>query len=219
MEKDEWLNSSQAANLIGCHAQSIRRWEKEGKIKAYRTPGGQRRFKRSEVEQLTGIAIGIVQLRTVCYGRVSTSSQRDDLDRQIEFLSARYPEAEIISEIGSGLNFRRRKFIAILKRIVSGDIQCLVVAHPDRLCRFGFDLVQWLCAEFNCELVVQGNRKLSPEQELITDMLSIVHCFSSRLYGLRKYRKPIEQELRTQSIQEIPKHSAKQECENSGISL
>lgn len=123
------------------------------------------------------------------------------------------------SEIGSGLNFRRRKFTAILKRIVSGDIQCLVVAHPDRLCRFGFDLIQWLCKEFSCELVVLDNRFLSPEQELITDMLSIVHCFSSRLYGLRKYRKQLGEELRTESIQEVEKSSAKQECENSCISL
>ncbi|MBR8833827.1 MAG: IS607 family transposase [Stigonema ocellatum SAG 48.90 = DSM 106950] len=219
MEKDEWLNASEAAGIIGCHAQSIRRWSNEGKIKAYRTPGGQRRFKRSEVERFTGIATESISNRTVCYGRVSTSSQRDDLERQIDFLGTRYPEAEIISEVGSGLNFRRHKFTAILKRIVSGDIQRLVVAHPDRLCRFGFDLVQWLCTEFNCELVVLDNHKLSPEQELITDMLSIVHCFSSRLYGLRKYRKQLEEELRTQSIQEIEKYSAKQECENSCISL
>ncbi|BAZ12351.1 ISSoc2, resolvase [Calothrix sp. NIES-4071] len=193
MEKDEWLNSSQAANLIGCHAQSIRRWEKEGKIKAYRTPGGQRRFKRSEVEQFTGLATERVRLRTVCYGRVSTSGQRDDLDRQIDFLGTRYPEAEIISEVGSGLNFRRRKFIAILKRIVSGDIQRLVVAHPDRLCRFGFDLIQWLCAEFNCELVVLDNRKLSPEQELVTDVRREV----VRLVDT------IPQELRSSLLQEI----------------
>jgi putative resolvase len=219
MDKDEWLNSSQAARLIGCHAQSIRRWEKEGKIKAYRTPGNQRRFKRSEVEQLAGFAAKSLGLVTVCYGRVSTSGQRDDLERQIEFLSKRYPESEIISEVGSGLNFKRRKFIAILKRVVSYDIQRLVVAHPDRLCRFGFDLVQWLCTEFGCELVVLDNRKLSPEQELITDMLSIVHCFSSRLYGLRKYRKQLSIELRSEQPEAIQKHTAKQECENSGISL
>ncbi|RUT02526.1 IS607 family transposase ISTko1 [Dulcicalothrix desertica PCC 7102] len=219
MENSEWLNSSQAANLIGCHAQSIRRWEKEGKIKAYRTPGGQRRFKRSEVEQFTGLATLTVQKRTVCYGRVSTNGQRDDLDRQIDFLGTRYPEAEIISEIGSGLNFRRHKFITILKRVVSGDIQRLVVAHPDRLCRFGFDLIEWLCTEFDCELVVLDNRKLSPQEELINDMLSIVDCFSSRLYGLRKYRKQLALELRTESFQEVAKHSSKLECQDSGISL
>jgi excisionase family DNA binding protein len=219
MEKDEWLNSSQAANLIGCHAQSIRRWEKEGKIKAYRTPGGQRRFKRSEVEQFTGLATESHQKRTVCYCRVSTSSQRDDLDRQIDLLGTRYPEAEIFGEVGSGLNFRRHKFIAILKRVVSGDIQRLVVAHPDRLCRFGFDLIEWLCTEFGCELVVLDDRKFSPQEELALDVISIVACFSSRLHGLRKYRKELAVELRTEPLEEVAKHSSKQECENIGISL
>jgi excisionase family DNA binding protein len=218
-KENEWLTPAEAARLMGCHAQSLRRWEKEGKIKAYRTPGNQRRFQRSEVERLAGFAVEPVRLVTVCYGRVSTSNQRDDLERQINYLSQRYPEAEIVSEIGSGLNFKRRKFVALLKRVVSGDIQRLVVAHPDRLCRFGFDLVEWLCTQFGCELVVLNDRKLSPEQELITDMLSIVHCFSSRLYGLRKYRKQIGEELRPEQIQEITEYTPEQECQDTGISL
>jgi predicted site-specific integrase-resolvase len=89
------------------------------------------------------------------------------LERQVDYLSQRYPEAEIVAEIGSGLNFKRGKFIAVLKRIMSGDIQRLVVAHPDRLCRFGFDLVEWLCKEFGCELVVLNERKLSLRKAVI----------------------------------------------------
>lgn len=95
------------------------------------------------------------------------------------------------SDIGSGLNFRRRKFLTILERVLSGDVQRLVVAHPDRLVRFGFELVKWLCERTGCKLVVLNERKLSPEQELVADMLSIIHCFSSRLYGKRKYQKQV----------------------------
>jgi excisionase family DNA binding protein len=218
-KENEWLTPAEAARLMGCHAQSLRRWEREGKIKAHRTPGNQRRFRKEDVERLSGFTVEPVRLFTVCYGRVSTSSQRDDLERQIDYLSQRYPEAEIVAEIGSGLNFKRGKFIAVLKRIMSGDIQRLVVAHPDRLCRFGFDLVEWLCKEFGCELVVLNERKLSPEQELITDMLSIVDCFSSRLYGLRKYQKQISEELRQEQLQEIPESSPEQECQDISISL
>lgn len=86
-----------------------------------------------------------------------------------------------------GLNFKRRKLNAILEGIISGDIQCLVVAHKDRLARFGFDLIEWLCEKFDCKLVVLYQQKYSPQAELVQDVLSVVHCFSSRLYGLRKY--------------------------------
>jgi predicted site-specific integrase-resolvase len=100
--------------------------------------------------------------------------------------------------MGSGLNFRRRKLNAILERIISGDIQCLVVAHKDRLARFGFDLIEWLCEKFECKLVVLYQQKYSPQAELVQDMLSAVHCFRSRLYGLRKYEKQLREDSEIQ---------------------
>ncbi|WP_293036132.1 recombinase family protein [Moorena sp. SIO1F2] len=104
---------------------------------------------------------------TVCYARVSTYSQRDDFERQAELLRSKFPEAEHISEIGSGLNFRRGQFLAILDRFLRGDLQCLVVAHPDRLLRFAIELVRWLCEKNQCQLMVWGECKLSKEQELV----------------------------------------------------
>lgn len=106
------VTPKEAAKLLGVHVSSLRRWENEGKLKAIRTPGGQRRFILEEVEKAAGIPRAI---RTVCYGRVSTHSQQEDLQRQLEHLRTKYPEAEIISEIGSGLNFRRKKFLSILE--------------------------------------------------------------------------------------------------------
>jgi excisionase family DNA binding protein len=188
----KYVTPKQAAKALSVNVSSLRRWENEGRITAIKTPGGQRRYSLEEIEKAAGTPRTVV---TVLYARVSTSSQRDDLERQLEFLRSRFPEAESISEVGSGLNFRRRRFLAILDRIFTGDIQRLVVAHPDRLVRFGFELVKWLCDKTECELVVLNERKLSPEQELVQDMLSIVHCFSSRLYGLRKYSKQVKQAL------------------------
>ncbi len=207
------VTPKEAAKILGVHVSSLRRWENEGKLKAIRTPGGQRRFILEEVEKVGGMPRTI---RTVCYGRVSTHSQQDDLQRQLDHLRQRYPEAEIISEVGSGLNFRRKKFLSILERVIDGDIQRLVVAHPDRLVRFGYELVKWLCEKFECELVVLNDRKLSPEAELIQDMLSIIHCFSSRLYGLRKYKLSLKEDLQ----KEAPslKASAEQCTKNQAIS-
>lgn len=213
---EEYLTPAQAAKYLGVHPQSLRRWEREGKITSFRTPGGTRRFRKEEIEEAAGKRRPTV---TVCYARVSTSSQRDDLERQLEYLSQRYPEAELISEVGSSLNFKRKKLRSILGRVMQHDIQRIIVAHPDRLCRFGFELVKWLCEENGCELVVLNDRKLSPEQELVSDLLSIIHCFSSRLYGLRKYRKKVGIELRAQPIQEESELSAEQCCKDSDISL
>ena len=210
------VTPKEAAKILGVHVSSLRRWENEGKLKAIRTPGGQRRFILEEVEKIGGIPRTIT---TICYGRVSTHSQQDDLQRQLEHLRTKYPEAEIISEVGSGLNFKRKKFLAILERIIDGDIQRVVVAHPDRLVRFGFELVKWLCTKFECELVVLNDRKLSPEQELIQDMLSIIHCFSSRLYGLRKYKSSIKEDLQKEvASQGIDKAVTEQCIENQAIS-
>lgn len=210
------VTPKEAAKILGVHVSSLRRWENEGKLRAIRTPGGQRRFILSQVEKVAGIPRTI---RTVCYGRVSTHSQQDDLQRQLEHLRSRYPEAEIISEVGSGLNFKRKKFLSILERIIDGDIQRLVVAHPDRLVRFGFELVKWLCTKFECELLVLNDRKLSPEAELVQDILSIIHCFSSRLYGLRKYKSTIKEELQKESTtQGIDKAVTEQCIENQALS-
>lgn len=214
------VTPKEAAKILGVHVSSLRRWENEGKLKAIRTPGGQRRFILEEVEKVGGMPRTI---RTVCYGRVSTHSQQDDLQRQLEHLRTRYPEAEIISEVGSGLNFRRKKFLSILERVIDGDIQRLVVAHPDRLVRFGYELVKWLCEKFECELVVLNDRKLSPEAELIQDMLSIIHCFSSRLYGLRKYKLSLKEDLQKEApsleiYTGIDKASAEQCTKNQAIS-
>ncbi|QOV23386.1 IS607 family transposase [Anabaenopsis elenkinii CCIBt3563] len=210
------VTPKEAAKILGVHVSSLRRWENEGKLRAIRTPGGQRRFILEEVEKIGGIPRTI---KTICYGRVSTHSQQDDLQRQLEHLRTRYPEAEIISEVGSGLNFKRKKFLAILERIIDGDIQRIVVAHPDRLVRFGFELVRWLCTKFECELVVLNDRKLSPEQELVQDMLSIIHCFSSRLYGLRKYKSSIKEDLQKEvASQGIDKAVTEQCIENQAIS-
>ena len=182
----KYVRPKEAASILGVAVSSLRRWDEVGKIKAIKTPPGHRRYSIKEIEQAGGLPRAVV---TVCYARVSSHSQRDDMSGQIELLLSKFPEAEIVSEIGSGLNFKRKGFLSILDRICTGDIKRLIVAHPDRLVRFGFELVKWLCERNKCELLVLNDRSFSPEQELIQDMLSIIHCFSSRLYGLRRYKK------------------------------
>jgi predicted site-specific integrase-resolvase len=191
-----YVTPKQAAQHLGVHPATLARWEREGKIFALKTAAGQRRYDLDAY--LASTTDAVRDTRTVLYARVSTHSQRDDLNRQVEALAERYPGCEVITEVGSGLNFRRRKFLALLERVIAGDVTMLVVAHKDRLARFGFDLVEWLCGKNGCELLVLYQQKHSPQDELVQDMLSVIHCFSSRLYGLRKYEKKFREDAELQ---------------------
>lgn len=122
--------------------------DSEGKIRTIRTPGGQRRFCVEEYEPEDNKQI-------ILYARVSTASQKDDLKRQVNYLQSIYPKGELVTEIGSGLNFKRRKFLSILERILKNDISIQVIGYSDRLVRFGFPLIEWLCQKTECKLVVR----------------------------------------------------------------
>lgn len=102
---------------------------------------------------------------------------------------------EWVTEIGGGMNLTRRKFIAVMDAIGRGEIATLVIAHQDRLARFGFDYLDHVAANNDCEIVVANQESLSPEQEMVQDLLAIVHTFSCRLYGLRRYEKQIRTEF------------------------
>jgi predicted site-specific integrase-resolvase len=218
-----YVTPREAANALGVNPRTLARWSEDGLIKTIKTEAGQRRYDIAEYLKQKSGTTELARRSTVLYARVSTSSQRDDLKRQTEALTTSYPGGEIITEIGSGLNFRRRKLNTILERIISGDIQCLVVAHKDRLARFGFELIEWLCEKFDCKLVVLYQQKYSPQAELVQDMLSVVHCFSSRVYGLRKYEKQLRQDSEIQkqktTLTEIDSEVSAELCEkNSGLS-
>jgi putative resolvase len=129
--------------------------------------------------------------QTVIYARVSSPKQREDLQRQCDYLQSKYVTAEVVAEIGGGLNYKRKKFLALLERVMSGDIERIVIAYKDRFARFGFDFFAWLCSLNSCEIVVLNQVELSPQEEMVEDILAILHCFSARLYGLRKYKSEI----------------------------
>jgi len=133
--------------------------------------------------------------------RVSSQAQKPDLGNQRavleQFCTARgLAVTQWVSEIGGGLNFKRPKFLALIDRIVTNQVGMVVIAHKDRLMRFGFDLFAHLCRRHQCELVVMNTETLSPEQEMVQDLMTITHCFSARLYGLRHYRKALDRALK-----------------------
>ncbi|BDT14880.1 transposase [Limnospira platensis NIES-39] len=105
-----------------------------------------------------------------------------------------FTDGLIIKDIGSGLNYKRKGLLSLLGQVLSGNVREVVVSHQDRLVRFGFDLIEWFCQQQNCQLVVLNKRDLSPEPEMVEDILAIVHVFSCRWYGLRKYKSVIKED-------------------------
>ena len=159
---------------------------------------GHRYYDESDVKQLLGIQP--IDKKVIVYCRVSSHNQKDDLQSQIKAmeqfcLSAAIPVADWVHEIGGGMNFKRKKFLKIMDAIQNGEVSKLLIAHKDRLVRFGFEYFEHLAVTNGCELIVVNQESLSPQQEMVEDLMAIIHTFSCRLYGLRKYKKDIKKAI------------------------
>ncbi|RHZ81097.1 hypothetical protein Glove_123g105 [Diversispora epigaea] len=170
--------------------ETLRRWADSGRIAIVRTPGGKRLYSITDIQEIfrDNQQTQITQKAKICYVRVSSEHQRDDLERQIANLRQYYPEYEIISDIGSGLNWKHRGFVALLERIHTEGIEEVVVTRKDRLCRFGSELVEWIFEKNGTRLVVLGtdvSAESSEAGELAEDLLSIVTVFVARHNGMR----------------------------------
>lgn len=187
-----------AAEMLGTTPQTMRKWEATGELlPAPKTRGGTR---YDAVDDL--LKRGEVDAPTVCYARVSSPDQKDDLTRQVEMLES-YSAAkgwrfEVISDLGSGMNYRKKGLKRLLDMILRRQVRRLVLTHKDRLLRFGAELVFTLCEVQGIEIVII-NRGPEPafEEELEQDVLEIITVFSARLYGARsKKHKQIKAGLR-----------------------
>ena len=185
------------AKLLNVSVKTLQRWDREKTLIANRTPTNRRYYTYDQYLQFKGIVKDADFRKIVIYTRVSTRNQSDDLENQVDFLQT-YANAkgliadEIIRDYGSGLNYNRKKWNQLLVEVMENKIKMIPVSHQDRFVRFGFDWFEKFCNKFNVEIVVVKNEKLSPHEELVQDIVSILHVFSGRLYGLRKYEKQIE---------------------------
>lgn len=185
----KYVTSREACKILQVSEKTLRNWDAEGKIAVTRLPNGHRRYDIDSI--LKG---GNASRKTILYARVSSHKQREDLHRQSDYLNALFPHGEVVAEVGSGLNFKRKGLLSVLGRVMSGDVKEVVVTYSDRLVRFGSDLIKWICEQNDCQLVVLNKIALSPEREMVEDILAIVHVFSCRLYGLRKYKRQIKED-------------------------
>lgn len=188
------MTISETAKLLGVSTQTLRRWEKEGKLlPTERTEGNQRRYDMKKIRPELFHSFGENLKRTIAYARVSSHDQKEDLSRQISmlemFCSANGWSYEIMSDLGSGMNYRKKGLKKLLQLILDGELSRLVLTHKDRLLRFGAELVFSLCEARNIEVVlVNKGQEPSFEEELAQDVLEIITVFSARLYGSRSQK-------------------------------
>jgi excisionase family DNA binding protein len=203
---DTYLSGKEACQKLGVHSRTLYNWEEKGKIDTIRTPGGKRLYNVDKYikEQTTNKIYNddndndndneeeLDKLKII-YVRVSSETQKNDLERQKLYMQKRYPKHLLIEDIGSGLNFNRRGLRKIIKYAINGKLEELVVAYKDKLARFGFELIEDLIKEYsNGRIIILNKDKdldKEPEEELVNDMLQIMNIFTTKMNGLKKYKE------------------------------
>lgn len=180
--------------LIGKTTKTLQRWDRKNILKAHRSITDRRYYTHDQYVQVTGQKAKKRKLVTYC--RVSSAGQKKDLTSQKNAVESFCLAAgkiidDKLEDIGSGLNYKRKHFLQLMEMVERGEVSEIIVAHKDRLVRFGFEWFEKFCNDHGVSILVMNAESLSPEQEMTKDLLSIIHCFSSRLYGLRKYKNQI----------------------------
>lgn len=199
----EYVSGKEASRILGVHQRTLYQWEEKGQIKTIRTPGGKRLYNvekflseklcNDDEECIKNIdkLDEIEGKLKISYVRVSSMTQKDDLERQKKQIKEKYPNHVMIEDIGSGINLDNKGIRKIIKLAIAGRISEVVIAYKDRLARFGYELIESLIEEYSNGKIIIVNQKddLEPEEELAHDVLQIMNIFVAKMNGLRKYDK------------------------------
>ena len=194
----EYVGGKQASEILGVHQRTLYQWEDKKIIETIRTPGGKRLYNvnkfindNRQYIKTNGISNNIkTTKKNICYIRVSSINQSNDLERQKTMMKSKYPNYEIIEDIGSGINFNKRGIRRIIKLAIEGNINELVVAYKDRLTRFGFELIESLIKDYSGGriIVLHKLKSLNPEVELVSDVMALINIYVAKMNGLRRYK-------------------------------
>ena len=189
----------EASQYIGRSISTLQRLDYSGKLKAHRTTTNRRYYTKEQLDTFLGKKVQTRRLQ-IAYARVSSYEQKPELQHQLDYIR-NYVNAkgiildQEITDIGSGLNYNRKKWNKLMDLVEENKVGKIYIAYKDRFIRFGYDWFNRFCQKHDCDIVVLNNPSLSPEEELTQDLLTILHVFSSRSYGIRKYQKQIKKEL------------------------
>ena len=194
---NSYLTRKEATKLLGIHYHTLYKLAEKKEIETVKI-GSRQLYNVNKYLQSKKI-ININQVRRkICYCRVSSSKQKEDLNRQIEQMTKKYPEYELIKDIGSGLNMNREGLNKIIDYTIKGEIEILVIAYKDRLVRFGYEMIERLIKEYSDGIIRIENAKEeeTPMIELSKDIVSIMNVYVAKMNGLRKYKKLITDDIK-----------------------
>jgi len=187
------LSIGAVALILGVCVNTLRSWDRSGVlVPQFRTAGGHRRYNLEDVDKIRRKAPAPEARATIAYARVSTHDQKQDLQTQIERLKLEcanrgWPEAEIISDLGSGMNYTKKGLRRLIGMLCRGQICRLVIMRQDSLLRFGSELIFELCRLTGCEVVVIDPQSTDPKKTIADDVLAILTVFSARCNGMRSH--------------------------------
>jgi len=218
-EKVKLCKISVASDILGVGQGILRKWSDQGLIKTIRTPGGMRLFDISSIDPSVNISKVKIKEKpkVILYSRVSSSKQKDDLQRQQEYVRKNVPDQhrgseygiEEIFDIGSGINFKRPGLLRILGSVKEGNVSAIIVASRDRLARFGCELIEWMCSEFGTKIVVLDTEDTTPESELGKDLMAIVQVYCCRWNGMRRYKSKTKENCEGIQVETQPEQGTK----------
>lgn len=187
------------AELLNVSVKTLQRWDRDKILVAKRNPTGRRYYTYDQYLEFKGVSNDSNTKKKIIYTRVSTNNQKDDLKNQVKFLLD-FANAkgiiidEVIEDIGSGLNYNRKKWNKLIEHCMENKIDSIMVTHKDRFIRFGYEWFERFLGKYDVKIIVVNNETLSPNEELVQDIISILHVFSCKIYGMRKYKKKIEED-------------------------
>ena len=187
----KYYSSKTVTQMLGVTAQTLRNWDKEGKLKpSYVKSNGYRYYSEDSILSYTQERKTKKNLNVIGYARVSSKKQSDDLERQVNnlktYLDSKYTDYEIITDIGSGINYTKPGLKKLIEKINKKEIDLIVVLYKDRLLRFGFELVEYFAELNNVKIEVLDKIDKNQDQELVEDLVQIATVFSCKIQGKRK---------------------------------
>ena len=212
----EFISAKHIKKIININTSTLRRWADSGAIQCIRMPGGKRLYPKNEIFRHVNIDNNLDERTCIIYARVSSSHQKDDLERQIDILRNQYPDHTLIKDVGSGLNWKRPGIRSLLEQVYSGCIKEIVVTDKDRLCRFGFELLEWILKKHNVKLMVQfannnseTGSAISNDIELSQDILAICNFFVAKNNGRRSQRN---RKLKIEQGESVGRYKSQDSC-------
>ncbi len=197
----KYVSGKVAKSILGVSTNTLRNWANTNRIGFVRNGEKGKRFydigslcKETTLPQSDDDSNDVNKKRTYCYCRVSTRNQKDDLQRQIDSVREKYPDSVIIQDIASGVNWKRKGLLTLIQQVKGENVEQVIICYKDRLCRFAFELIEAIFELYGVKIVVLNNDEQKyPDAEMAEDILSIIHIFSCKAMGKRRYKKKTDE--------------------------